>query len=343
MFILHSILLLTLASVGYSALLADFYLYTSAGQGEAERVTSSSIAGSSFDANRPTKIVIHGFGDNVSKGVWMKQLKDLFLQRESANVILADVSRANPPMYLVAVANTRLVAREVADLIKSSGVTPSNVHIVGHSLGAQTAGFVGKQFGSRSKIGHITGLDPAGPSFQGRSSRSKLWHTDAQFVDIVHTDMAHVGFMPLGTTEACGHADFYINGGKYQPGCATKRVTGNRREMIACDHIRAVDYYLASFNQSEPLPRAFECSSWAKFQAGECHECGQADDKCALMGPGADEWATKQASNKQFYMATAGDAPYYRYQYVVAITPSKSGSGRIDVQIGGQSVEFESR
>lgn len=342
MWLYHSILLLALASAGCSALFADFHLYTSAGQGEAERVTSRNIASSSFDASRPTKIIIHGFGDSVARGEWMRQLKDLFLEREAANVILADVSRANPPVYAVAVTNARVVAREVASLIKASGVAPSNVHIVGQSLGAQTAGLVGKKF-SGDQIGHITGLDPAGPMFQGRSTRSKLWRSDAQFVDIVHTDMAHVGVMPLGTSEACGHADFYINGGKYQPGCVGKRLTGDFRERIACDHIRSIQYYLASFNRSEPVPRAFECSSWEKFQAGECYECGQAGDKCALVGPGAQEWAQKQAGNKKFYISTIGEAPYYRYQYVVAVTPSQSASGRIDVQVGGQNVEFESR
>lgn len=40
---------------------------------------------------------------------------------------------------------------------------PKNVHIIGHSLGAHTAGYAGTLV---QGLGRITGLDPAEPYFQ---------------------------------------------------------------------------------------------------------------------------------------------------------------------------------
>lgn len=43
-----------------------------------------------------------------------------------------------------------------------------------------------------------------------------LDETDAHFVDVIHT-----GAGILGQWGPNGHADFYVNGGSSQPGCAT--------------------------------------------------------------------------------------------------------------------------
>lgn len=53
------------------------------------------------------------------------------------------------------------------------------------------------------------GLDP--PS---TSNRTALGKDAASNVDIIHTSV-------LGTSKPMGHADFYVNGGKRQPGCKT--------------------------------------------------------------------------------------------------------------------------
>lgn len=96
-----------------------------------------------------------------------------------------------------------------------------NVHVVGHSLGAHVAGFMGKQIislSSRSQIlGRITGLDPAQPGYSGSPTEAtnRLDKDDALMVDIVHTDSGAVSiFDPIGKV------DFYPNGGTApQPGC----------------------------------------------------------------------------------------------------------------------------
>jgi len=62
---------------------------------------------------------------------------------------------------------------------------PGKVHLIGHSLGAHTAGYAGQRI---SGLGRITGLDPAEPYFQGMPTSVRLDTSDAQFVDVIHTD-----------------------------------------------------------------------------------------------------------------------------------------------------------
>lgn len=46
------------------------------------------------------------------------------------------------------------------------------------------------------------------------SAKDKLDESDAEFVDVIHSNA-----LVQGQVERCGHADFYMNGGILQPGC----------------------------------------------------------------------------------------------------------------------------
>lgn len=75
------------------------------------------------------------------------------------NVIAVDWSGGNQlPFYDQAVANTVLVAAVVRQLLSAmvmKGARPQQVHLIGHSLGAQISGYVGQFF---PNIGRISGL-----------------------------------------------------------------------------------------------------------------------------------------------------------------------------------------
>lgn len=71
--------------------------------------------------------------------------------------------------------------------LQEEGASLSSVHLIGVSLGAHLAGFVGANL--KGKIGRITGLDPAGPMFTSATPDERLDPTDAMFVDVLHTDM----------------------------------------------------------------------------------------------------------------------------------------------------------
>lgn len=52
------------------------------------------------------------------------------------------------------------------------------------------------------------------PGFTFVTKENKLDPSDADFVDVIHTN----AFIQ-GTIESSGHVDFYMNGGIVQPGC----------------------------------------------------------------------------------------------------------------------------
>lgn len=62
----------------------------------------------------------------------------------------------------------------------------------------------------------ITGLDPAGPLHINVDADLRLDKSDADQVDVIHTDTAGFG---TKRAETVGHIDFFPNGGDEQPGC----------------------------------------------------------------------------------------------------------------------------
>ena len=65
----------------------------------------------------------------------------------------------------------------------------------------------------------IIALDPAGPLFESSDYRARIDKTDAQFVDVIHSNGDNFLLGNLGMALPCGHVDYYPNGGKQQPGC----------------------------------------------------------------------------------------------------------------------------
>lgn len=79
------------------------------------------------------------------------------------------------------------------------------MHLVGHSLGSQIAGYVGKSFVNTSyePIQQITALDPAFPLFDGYSPKIRLHKSDARHVLVIHSNVGPWGLgmkNPVGTS-----------------------------------------------------------------------------------------------------------------------------------------------
>lgn len=109
------------------------------------------------------------------------------------------------------------------------GVTPDKLHLIGYSIGAHIAGLTAN-YVTRGKLGRITGLDPTiifSMGTTGNRSRD-LDFTDAHFVDVIHTAAG-----VLGQWGPSGHADFYVNGGTSQPGCASSSLIGEYMDNIS--------------------------------------------------------------------------------------------------------------
>ncbi|XP_054167898.1 pancreatic triacylglycerol lipase-like [Oppia nitens] len=218
-----------------------------------------------FDGNRETKLIVHGLFDSLEQGKWIHRLKDELLVYGDYNVLVVDWSNGNGLPYTQAVANARLVAAQIVLLLKNLQRSTNKLlkfdkcHIIGHSLGAQIAGYVGQLIGgsgstpTKNKLGRISGLDPAAPMFQSMPESVRLDSTDALFVDVIHTDtlnsLINIG---AGTKHPVGHMDFYPNGGHDQPGCAQDKIKSildrdlmeSTRLVVACNHLRANEYYI---------------------------------------------------------------------------------------------------
>lgn len=79
----------------------------------------------------------------------------------------------------------------------------------GHSLGAHICGEAGRVYRNltNQSLVRITGLDPARPCFNEGERLTGLQRGDANFVDIIHSN---VGI--LGMKDPIGDIDFYPNG-----------------------------------------------------------------------------------------------------------------------------------
>lgn len=66
----------------------------------------------------------------------------------------------------------------------------------------------------------ITGLDPAGPLFESQHPKTRLDNSDADFVDVIHSNGENLILGGLGSWQPMGDVDFYPNGGRVQIGCS---------------------------------------------------------------------------------------------------------------------------
>ncbi|XP_031975300.1 lipase member H isoform X3 [Corvus kubaryi] len=189
-------------------------LYTRQNPTCAEEIHST--ASKYLNVTKKTTFIIHGYRPTGSAPVWILDLVHLLLSVEDMNVIIVDWNQgATTLIYSYASRKCRRVAEILKKLIDEmliDGASLDSMHMIGVSLGAHISGFVGQMFDGM--LGRITGLDPAGPLYRGTAPSERLDPTDAQFVDVIHSDTDGLGY-----GEALGHVDFYPNGGTDQPGC----------------------------------------------------------------------------------------------------------------------------
>ncbi|XP_059472684.1 pancreatic triacylglycerol lipase-like [Neocloeon triangulifer] len=301
---------------------------------------TSTFFNSFIKDNRQTFFIVHGYLESGNK-TWIKKLSDELLKKIDANVIAVDWNGGSGPPYAQAVANIRLVGRAVAimiiKLMEEVGLRPPKTHIIGHSLGAHTAGYAGSAVkGWHVKLGRITGLDPAEPHFADTDPEVRLDPSDADFVDVIHTDAAPFISGGFGIKQAVGHVDFYPNGGEIMPGCENAMFDslGDRRGIVlgirkalGCNHIRSYEYFTESVN-TECDFMGVECNSFENYDNGLCFGCENlgGEKACARMGFHARPMGRRELV--AFQLKTAGRDPFCRNQYLVELKISNSSSSQ---------------
>ncbi|CAL8114060.1 unnamed protein product [Orchesella dallaii] len=315
---------------------------------ENEAITSEALAVS----NGSIFWISHGYIENGQRP-WIKDLVNNLLEHDYfANVFVVDWSEASKPPYNQAVENVEMIAAYCAHLMvmlqDTYGLRVNETHFIGHSLGAQLAGYLGSWLQQKKhlQLGRISGLDPAQLYFQGMPIDARLDPSDSLFVDVIHTDakpflyggeevsITSSNMRPisgLGTEELSGHADFYPNSGKDQPGCKDGvyqailqeegSVINGIRRFLGCDHIRSHEYFTESILSSCPF-MAFSCESWDDFALSTCtnlsthNRMGFHATKPTLSGS-----VTSDANNSSviYYSKTGPRAPFCREHFRIVI------------------------
>nr|XP_044627173.1 lipase member H isoform X2 [Equus asinus] len=241
-----------------------------------------------LNVTKKTTFLVHGFRPTGSPPVWIEDLVEGLLSVEDMNVVVVDWNRgATTVIYTHASNKTRKVARilkKFIDQMLAAGASLDDIYMIGVSLGAHISGFVGEMY--NGQLGRITGLDPAGPLFNGRPPEDRLDPSDAQFVDVIHSD---------------------IDGIQY----------------FKCDHQRSVYLFLSSLRENCAIT-AYPCDSYWDYRKGKCVQCGTPQkESCPLLGYYADNWkdylrAQDPPMTKAFF-DTAKEKPFCIYHYFLDI------------------------
>lgn len=127
------------------------------------------------------------------------------------------------------------------------------------------------------------------PLFVTADADNKLDASDAEFVDVIHTNA-----LVQGKIEKCGHVDFYLNGGVYQPGCEAAHV-------FQCSHHRAPVYYAESIRSAVGF-WGWQCQSYIYYLFGICKPTF---DLQAIAGEDC-----RSSSEGMYFMNTNAAAPF---------------------------------
>ncbi|XP_004535355.1 vitellogenin-1-like [Ceratitis capitata] len=215
-----------------------------------------------FDINKRVVIASSGWLTNANKSDdVLEALGKAFNCRGDTNFLGIDVGRYIQTLYTWSSLNTKrigeILAIALVDLTKT--VPVENFHLMGHSLGAQIVGETARQYNrlTGEKIPRATGFDPAGPCFNYGQRLTTLSASDADYVDIIHTNPG-----VAGQANPTGDADFFV-GGRFpvQNGCLDP----------ACSHQRSWQYYVESvYPGNEYDFPAKRCDSLLHLSQGRC-------------------------------------------------------------------------
>ncbi|CAO1352331.1 unnamed protein product [Diamesa hyperborea] len=279
-----------------------FFFYTRATKDypiQLDMYKPTKVLSAQYVKDRPLIVIIHGYtGDHNFAPNY--QLRPAFFKEDDFNIISVDYEPlAQEPCYPHAVENLPTVANCTAQLLNflmdRKIFSLESIHVIGFSLGAQASGMVANYLTKGRKLKRITGLDPAKPLFVRASNDYRLDQNDAEFVDIIHTDV-----FARGVLLPSGHVDFYANGGgTSQPGCGSSTIF----QTLACDHTKVTPYFIESITSKKGF-WAGPCTNLFTYLLGWCEP---KDKDMVVMGEHCS-WKARGV----YYVTTNGKPPYAR-------------------------------
>jgi len=223
----------------------------------------------SFNPKEKTYFIIHGWNGGGDKSAdWIKKMMAALLKKSDANIFVVDWGKwAKNFNYLKAKGLCDDAGRKVAEFIKNleknTKASRKNMHIIGHSLGGQVAGFAGANLKS-PKVARITGLDTSGIGFNCLFDPNDcLDPSDADFVDEIHTLVSGV------LTK--GHADYFPI-----PKDLGKAI---KETAIIGGHWLAAAYFTDSIEAGSCAFKSTKCSSYNTFSEGGCQSTMKTENR----------------------------------------------------------------
>lgn len=224
-----------------------------------------------FNPKYPTRFTIHGWHGGANSVV---NDPNGFLKAGNFNHIVVDWSAGAVTFNYIKARNrvpgvAKVVGKFAAFLV-NQGAKWSDIYMIGHSLGGQMAGLVG-QYLKEGKIEACICLDPAGPLFSKSDPDQRASPGDCKYVEVIHTNGGVFGFK-----SPIGDSDFYLNGGRRQPGCRVPIV-------YTCSHNRAPEIFQESLLKSTPfVGRQCKASAGGVVNHKKCRETGLST---TMIGP----------------------------------------------------------
>ncbi|KAM3966366.1 phospholipase A1-like [Aphomia sociella] len=250
-----------------------------------------------MDYSRKTLFYIIGYNDNPDSPP--SRIMETTYRQLGYNIWILDSFYFMFGGYPAIVRTLPTIGKHVAEMLynvtlQNVGFNPKRLELVGLSLGGQMMSFIAKSYKELSgvKIGRLTGLDPSGPCFRNLGPDHKLDKSDADYVELISTNMDG-----LGIASPVGHVNFYVNGGEYQ----MSDVFPMPCEMF-CSHVRAFTIWYSALSHPNCFI-AMQCDSMQQARDRNCY------DRKPLV---TNTLGLKLDNTKRgiFYLATTYNYPY---------------------------------
>uniref|UniRef100_A0ABD2WZP2 phospholipase A1 n=1 Tax=Trichogramma kaykai TaxID=54128 RepID=A0ABD2WZP2_9HYME len=245
-----------------------------------------SLKNSTFDPKKETKIITHGWFNSMNSESCLL-IRDAYVTSGDYNIIVIDWSSISMRLYTSAafqVVSVGNYVSKVLEFLEVQGMNLNTTTLIGHSLGAHVMGIAG--YYTKNTVNYIVGLDPALPLFHFAKTGSRLSKTDANIVEVIHTNGGLLGYL-----SAIGTIDFYPNGGSIQPGCYFD--FGG-----ICSHLRSYEFFAESITSKVGF-YGVKCNNYLSFRLGLCK------GEQILMGGN-----NSPTISGIFYLITKSSSPY---------------------------------
>ncbi|KAM3966425.1 lipase member H-A-like [Aphomia sociella] len=251
-----------------------------------------------MDYSKKTMLYVGGYGDNPISPLAIVFHNEYL--KLGYNIWLLDTSKFTIREYPRAARLMRTVGKHVGEILHNLTLynvefDPKNLEMVSVSLGVHTMSFIAKSFKALSgtTVGRLTGLDPSGPCFRNLGPEGQLDKSDADFVDVLITNMDG-----LGTANPMGHVNYYVNGGEFQ----SAELPWYLCDYL-CSHMRMFTLWYAALLHPDSFI-AMQCDSVQQARERNCYD--RRPMVTNVLGLKANK--TKHGI---FYLATNYYFPYY--------------------------------